>query len=149
MKVILTENIKSLGVRGDIKEVSDGYASNFLLAQGKAVLASKTNINNLQAQQNQVEAKVEAQQDEYLKIAKTLNKQSLFFTAKVSDKNTLFKGISSSDIIAEVKNKFNLEINSNWFVKLSLFKELGKHNIFLRLPNNQLISFFININPVK
>ena len=148
MKVILTEDVKSLGVKGDIKDVSDGYANNFLLAQDKAVLASEYNIANLKTQKNNVEAKVEAQQDEYQRIAKTLNKQSLSFIGKVSDKNTLFKGISTSDIIAEVKNKFNLEIHDNWFVKPSLLKALGKHNVFLRLPNNQLISFFINIKSI-
>jgi ribosomal protein L9 len=86
-----------------------------------------------------------AQEDGYQKIAKTLNKQSIFFVGKVSDKNTLFKGVSTDDIIEEVKNKFNLEIHNNWFVKASLLKELGKHTVFLRLPSNQLISFFINI----
>ena len=145
MKVILTENIKSLGNKGDIKDVSDGYAANFLLPQGKAVLASQGNLANWQAQKNKIKARVEAQQDQYQKITQTLDKQSLFFTAKVSEKNTLFKGISTGDIIAEVKNKFNLDISENWFVKANLLKELGKHNVFLRLPNNQLISFFINI----
>jgi len=145
MKVILTENIKSLGNKGDIKDVSDGYANNFLIPQGKAILASQENMANVESKQNKLAAKFTAQQEEYQKIAKTLNKQSLSFTAKVSDKNTLFKGISTSDIIAEVKNKFNLDISENWFVKPSLLKELGKHNIFLRLPDNQLISFFINI----
>jgi len=145
MKVILTENIKSLGVRGDIKEVSDGYANNFLLPQAKAVIASPDNITSFKAQKNNVAAKLDAQEENYQKIARTLNKQSISFTAKVSDKNILFKGISSSDIIQEVKNKFNLEIHDNWFVKISLLKDLGKHNVFLRLPNNQLISFFVNI----
>lgn len=148
MKVILTEDIKSLGVKGDIKNVSDGYASNFLLPQGKAVLASNENIANFKAQQNQVDAKTEAQQEQYQKIVKTLNKQSVFFRGKVSDKNILFKGISTSDIIMAVKDKFNLEIQDNWFVKPSLLKELGKHSVFLRLPNNQLISFFINIKSI-
>jgi|APSaa5957512622_1039677.scaffolds.fasta_scaffold11416_3 large subunit ribosomal protein L9 len=147
MRVILTEDIKSLGVRGDIKEVSDGYATNCLLPQSKAVLASKQNIASWQADKNKAEAKVDAQQEIYQKIIKTLNKQSLSFIGKVSDKNTLFKGISTNDIIVEVKNKFKLEIHDNWFVKPKLLKELGKHNVFLRLPNNQLISFFINIKP--
>ena len=107
MKVILTEDIKSLGLKGDIKEVSDGYANNFLLAQDKAVLASPANIASFQAQQNKADAKVSAQEENYQKIAKTLNKQSISFTGKVSDKNTLFKGISTNDIIVEVKNRLH------------------------------------------
>lgn len=145
MKVIITENIKGLGIKGDIKDVSDGYASNYLLPQGKAILASPENIARYKAQAGKAQAKLDAQDDKYEKIAKTLNKQSVFFVGKVSDKNTLFKGISTSDIIEEVRDKFNLELSANWFVKPSLLKDLGKHNVFLRLPNNKLISFFINI----
>lgn len=145
MKVILTENIKSLGIKGDIKDVSDGYASNYLLPQGKAILASLENVDKYKAQANKMQAKVDEQEEKYEKISKTLNKQSISFGGKVSDKNTLFKGISTNDIIGEVKDKFNLELSPNWFVKPRLLKDLGKHNVFLRLPNNKLISFFINI----
>jgi len=145
MKVILTENIKSLGIKGDIKDVSDGYASNYLLPQGKAVLATDENAKSFQAQSNKQRAKLDSQEANYQKIAKTLDKQSILFSSKVSDKNTLFKGISSHDIMGEVKNKFNLDIHDNWFVKPSLLKDLGRHNVFLRLPNNQLINFFVNI----
>ncbi|OGY94273.1 MAG: 50S ribosomal protein L9 [Candidatus Komeilibacteria bacterium RIFOXYC1_FULL_37_11] len=145
MKVILLEDIKSLGARGDIKDVSDGYATNFLLSQGKAILATGSSVAQLKAQQNRVVAKKEAQVGQYEKIVKTLNKQSVLFVSKVSEKNTLFKGVSTDDIIVAVKDKFNLDISANWFVKPSLLKNLGKHNVFLRLPNNQLISFFVNI----
>lgn len=145
MKVILTENIKSLGSRGDIKDVSDGYAGNYLLPQGKAVIASPENIHSFKASTNKNQEVLSAQEAKYGKIVLTLNKQSINFSGKASDKNILFQGISTSDIIDEVKNKFNLEISANWFVKPTLLKETGKHNVFLRLPNNQLISFFINI----
>ena len=145
MKVILLEDIKSLGARGDIKDVSDGYATNFLLSQGKAILATGSSVAQLKAQQNRVVAKKEAQVGQYEKIVKTLNKQSVLFVSKVSEKNTLFKGVSTDDIIVAVKDKFNLDISANWFVKPSLLKNLGKHNVFLRFPYNQLISFFVNI----
>lgn len=145
MKVILLEDIKSLGSRGDIKDVSDGYAINFLLPQGKAVLATESSVAQLNAQKNRAVAKKEAQVGQYEKIVRTLNKQSVLFVSKVSEKNTLFKGVSTDDIIVAVKDKFNLDISANWFVKPSLLKNLGKHNVFLRLPNNQLISFFVNI----
>lgn len=148
MRVVLLENISSLGNRGDIKDVSDGYAVNFLLPNNKVALATADNVNLLKAKANKIAAQAEAQQDNYNKVSKTLNKQSLNFSAKVSDKNVLFKGISGQDILVEIKNKFNLDINEKWFVKSVLLKEVGRHNIYLRLPNNQLISFFINIKAI-
>lgn len=145
MKVILTDNINNFGSKGDIKDVSDGYASNFLLPSGKAILASAENIIQYKASKSKSEAKVNEQNTYYQKIAKTLNKQSVNFSGKTSDKETLFQGVSSRDIIAEVKSKFNLDISENWFVKASLLKKVGRHTVFLRLPDNKLISFFINI----
>lgn len=148
MKVILLENIASLGQKGDIKNVSDGYATNFLLPNGKVALATQENIKRLQAKENKAQAKAEERQDNYDKVIKTLNKQSIAFEGKASDKNTLFQGISGQDIVAEVKNKFNLDISDKWFVKPVLLKEVGRHNVHLRLPNNTLISLFINIKAI-
>jgi len=149
MKVILLQNINALGLKGDIKEVSDGYAINFLIPQNKASLATRVNVDNLQASKNKIQAKVEAQTQNYQKIARTLNKQSLNFNGKTSDKNNLFENISAQNIVLAVKEKFNLEINEKWFVKTVQLKKVGRHDVYLRLPNGELISIFININPIK
>ena len=149
MKVILLQNINALGLKGDIKEVSDGYAINFLIPQNKASLATRVNVDNLQASKNKIQAKVEAQTQNYQKIARTLNKQSLNFNGKTSDKNNLFENISAQNIVLAVKEKFNLEINEKWFVKTVQLKKVGRHDVYLRLPSNELISIFININPIK
>ncbi|MBU1203065.1 50S ribosomal protein L9 [Patescibacteria group bacterium] len=149
MKVVLIENINSLGKKGDIKDVSDGYAANFLLPHGLVVLATSENIAKWQAQEKQIQQNTDLRQENYDKIAKTLNKQSLTFAGKVSEKDILFQGISPKDIVTSIKEKFNLDINEKWFVKSEHFKTTGRHSVFLRLPNNKLISFFININPVK
>lgn len=149
MRVILLENIASLGSKGDIKDVSDGYANNFLLPQGKVALATHDHIERFKAQVDKAVIQQEEQVDNYQKVVRTLNKQSLSFTAKASDKNILFQGISTQDIVGEIKNKFNLEVNAKWFVKPAFLKEIGRHTVYLRLPDNQLISFFINIHPVE
>jgi len=149
MKVILLQNINALGLKGDIKEVSDGYAINFLIPQNKASLATRVNVDNLQASKNKIQAKVEAQTQNYQKIARTLNKQSMNFNGKTSDKNNLFENISAQNIVLAVKEKFNLEINEKWFVKTVQLKKVGRHDVYLRLPSNELISIFININPIK
>ena len=149
MKVILLENINSLGNKGEIKEVSDGYALNFLLPQKKAILATEGNVNSLQAKKEKIGVKAQEQTDNYKKIARTLNKQTLNFSGKVSDKDNLFESVSAKDIIKAIKEKFNLDISEKWLTKTFQFKEVGKHNVYLRLPSGELISVFININPVK
>jgi large subunit ribosomal protein L9 len=145
MKVILLETIKSLGVKGDVKEVSDGYAINYLLPHKKAALATTSTVGSLQAKEAKIQKQAEGQSDEYQKIVKTLSKQSIGFSRKVSDKETLFKGVSIKDIILEIKNNFNLDINTKWFKDSAVIKTLGRHEVFLNLPNNKTISFYINI----
>ena len=75
MKVILLENITSLGVRGDIKDVSDGYASNFLLPQKKALIASLKNVVTLQAKDKSIDQAIETQKADYQKIKNTLKQK--------------------------------------------------------------------------
>lgn len=145
MKVILTGNQNSLGKKGDIKDVSDGYATNFLLPKGLAILASPQNISRFKAEQHKIQIDTNTRQENYDKIAKTLDKQSLNFSAKVSENDVLFQGISVKDMVMAVKDKFNLDISEKWFVKSEHLKTVGRHSVFLRLPNNKLINFFINI----
>ena len=148
MKVILLENISSLGVKGEVKEVSDGFASNFLIPQGKVILATADNLVKLKAQANRVVVKKQEQVDAYQKIWQTLNKQTLNFSGKVSDKNHLFKGVSIHDIITAVKEQFNLDVHEKWLVNPSLFKTVGRYSVVLKLPNNQELTFFINIKAI-
>ncbi|RJQ35543.1 50S ribosomal protein L9 [Candidatus Parcubacteria bacterium] len=145
MKVIFLQNIASLGQKGDIKDVSDGYATNFLLPQNKAVLATEHNIAQLKAQQKKQATKIKEKLDTHQKIAATLNKQTINFFGKVSDKDTLFKGIGVKDIIEAVHKNFNLETQEKWFRDSAVIKKLGRHEVFLILPDNKRISFYINI----
>lgn len=145
MRVILLENISSLGAKGEIKEVSDGFAVNFLIPQGKVILATASNISKFKAQANKVVIRQQEQADAYHKIFQTLSKQTLNFSGKASDKNHLFKGVSIHDIITAVTQQFNLPIHDNWFVEPTLFKTIGRFPVVLRLPNGQELTFFINI----
>jgi large subunit ribosomal protein L9 len=147
MKVILLENITSLGVRGDIKDVSDGYASNFLLPQKKALIASLKNVVTLQAKDKSIDQAIETQKADYQKIKNTLNKQSISFFGKVSAQQHLFQGIQPANIVRAIKDRFNLDIQEKWLVKHDLLKEVGRHKVELNLPSNEKIYFFVNIQP--
>lgn len=145
MKVVLLETIKSLGLKGDIKSVSDGYAMNFLIPQKKALVASEKNINNIKATKEKKEKFVKEKNQEYSKLVKTLNKQSIVFKGKVSEKDHLFQGIHTKDIIDYVKKNFNLDLNEKWFKDSVSLKSLGKHSIKLILPDNNTIIVFVEV----
>ena len=139
------QDIVSLGKKGEVKNVSDGYAINFLLPQNKVVSATKHNIAQFEAKLNRREVKVKEKQNIYKKISQTLNKQTVSFSGKVSDKETLFQGIGVNNIIQAVKANFNLDINEKWFRDSAVIKKIGRHEIILNLPDNKTISFYINI----
>mgnify|MGYP001071412439 FL=1 len=145
MKVILLENLASLGKKGEIKNVSDGYAVNFLLPQKKAILATDQSVRYFQHQQDEQEKNIAEQQSKYSKIIKNLNNQTLNFVGKTSSQNHLFAGIGVAEIIALVKQNYNLDLHSNWFLENYFFKNTGKFPIILKLPNNEKISLNIII----
>ena len=147
MKIILLEDIKSLGKRGDIKNVTDGYAGNFLLPQKKAVVASSNNVIRYQTQQAKSEQKVSQQIINHQKIKKVLDKQVLIFEVKVSEKGHLFQAIHELDIIKAIKAKFNLDLDKKWFKTTVALKEIGKHHLVLQLSCDLGISILIDIRP--
>lgn len=149
MKVILLENIPSLGKKGEIKEVSEGHATNFLLPQKKAILATASSVKYFQHQKDEQEKNLAEQQGKYAKMVKVLNNQSINFLSKTSSQNHLFAGIGVQEIITIVKQNYNLELHSNWFVENYFFKNTGKFLIFLKLPSNEKIALTIIIKSLS
>ena len=139
MKLILLEDIKSLGKKGDLKEVSNGYALNFLLPQQKAALATPQNIKRIKRKKEQ------SGDDNYQKIGQVLDKRTISFQGKISEKEHLFQGIHTKDIISYIKNNFNLTLNEKWFKEKKAFKNLGRFPLSLNLPNGKRIIIFLEI----
>lgn len=145
MKVVLLENLPGLGNKGDIKNVSDGYAVNFLLPQRKATLATAPTVAKIQHIQDQQEKNLAEQQKNYAKIKKVLDHQTLNFFGKVSDKGHLFAGIGQLEISQLVKQNYGLDLHSNWYLNTYFFKAVGKYQVQLKLPNNEIINIDVNI----
>ena len=99
MKVILKQDIKGVGKKDQIINASDGYARNFLLPKGLAVVADSTNMSNLKSK-NEANAYKKNQELENAKsIANKLNETTLKIKAKVGENGKLFGGITSKEII--------------------------------------------------
>ena len=142
MKLILLVDIKSLGKKGDLKEVSNGYALNFLLPQQKAALATPQNIKK---EKSKKEEKIQAKNDNYQKIFQVLNKTTIVFKSHVSTQEHLFQGIHIKDIKEYVQKNFNLTLKEKWFRDKKAFKNLGKFSLSLNLPNGKRVIIFLEI----
>lgn len=147
MKVILLETIPALGQEGEVKEVADGYATNYLLPNKKALLATGQNVSHLKAVADKHQADSQAVLAKAAKIRKILEEQTLEFSGKVSEKDNLFSAIHNSDIIGEIKKKFGVTLDEKWFGGQRSFKHIGEYKTSIYLPGNQKFSINIKIKP--
>jgi len=98
MKVILQQEVKKLGKKGDIIEVSEGYARNYLLPQKLAIPATNSNVNNAQQQKEAEQRKVQRILDEAKVLASQLSKVEITLTVKAGEGGKMFGSVSGKDI---------------------------------------------------
>ena len=110
MKVILLEDVKSLGKKGQLVDVSDGYARNFILSKKKGIEATAKNMNDLKLQKAH-EDKLAAQRLEEAKLfAAEIAKAEVVLELKVGEGGKLFGAVSSKEIAQAAKEQLNMEL---------------------------------------
>lgn len=137
MKVIFLEDVRGKGKRGQVKEVPDGYARNFLIKNGKAELATKQAISHLEAQQK-AEAKIAANEKAAAKQIKEQledDKTVVSIKSKAGSDSRLFGSVPSKQIVTALEEQFGIKLDKR---KLSLsepIKTLGYTNVPVKLYN--------------
>ena len=133
MKVILLEDIKSLGKKGDVVDVSDGYAKNFLLTKKKGVEANSRNLNDLKLKATNDE-KVAAQNLQDAKdLAASLEEKTVVVRLKAGEGGKTFGSVSSKEIAEEAKLQHGLEIDKKKIVINDPIKSLGTYEVTIKL----------------
>lgn len=133
MKVILKKDIKALGKQGDIKEVADGYARNYLLPKGLAVEASVSNVKVLADQKASIAKRLREEEADARALAERLNGLEITFKAKTGEGGRLFGSITSKDIAEEIEKKIKTEFDKRKVELDEAIKTLGKHAVKLHL----------------
>jgi large subunit ribosomal protein L9 len=110
MKVILLQDVKGQGKAGEIKEVSEGYARNFLFPKGLAKEANAANLNALEAKKAHEQKKAQQQLEEAKKLAAILNETTVTIVAKVGEGGKIFGAITAKQI-AEALEKQKLVVD--------------------------------------
>ena len=125
MKVILTQDIKTLGKKDDIKEVNDGYAKNFLIPKGLALEANAGNLNVVSSKKEAENLKKQKELESANKLAKSLENIKVVIKTKVGEGDRLFGSITSKDICEKIKKDFNLDIEKRKIELSDPIKTLG------------------------
>lgn len=133
MKVIFLKDVKGKGKKGEVKNVSDGYAHNFLLKNGYAVEATGGNVKVLEAQKNreQKDATRELQANKELKA--TLEELTVELTAKSGEGGRLFGSITSKQIAEELKKKHKIKVDKRKIELNDAIRALGYTNVPVKL----------------
>ena len=133
MKVILLEDVKSVGKKGDIVEVSEGYGRNFLLPKKLAQPATAQNVNLAKQKAGSVAQKKAQEADEAKLLAAQLTKSEVTIPVKVGEGGKLFGSVSGKDVADALKAAHGVEIDKR---KISLSQEVtgvGDYEAVIRL----------------
>ena len=133
MKVILTEDVKALGKAGEIVEVSDGYARNFILKKKKGVEANSKNLNDLKLKKANDDKLAQEQYEAAQELGKKLEAGKIEMSIKTGEGGKAFGSIASKEIAAEVKEQMGLDIDKKKIQLKEAIKTLGTHNIPIKL----------------
>ena len=133
MQVVLLEDVKSLGKKGEIVNVNDGYARNFILKKKLGVEATAKNLNDLKLQKANAE-KIAAEQLAAAKeLAAKLEGMSVTLTMKAGEGGKAFGSVSGKEIAAAAKDQLNLEIDKKKIVLNTPIKAIGSFEVSVKL----------------
>ncbi|MCE5172465.1 50S ribosomal protein L9 [Paenibacillus profundus] len=132
MKVILLQDVKGQGKKGQVKEVSEGYAQNFLIKQGLARPATEGNLKTLEQQHKSELKRKEEEKEDAEKLAATLNETTIELKAKAGDGGRLFGAITSKQI-AEALSKLKIKVDKRKIELPDPIRALGYTNVTVKL----------------
>ena len=133
MKVILLQDVKSLGKKGEIVTVSDGYARNALLPKKLGVEANNKNLNDLKLQKRHEEKVAKEIYDNAVELSKVVEEQKVVVKVKCGEGGRLFGTVSTKEIVAAAKSQVNLELDKKKMQLSDPIRALGTYEIPVKL----------------
>ena len=133
MKVILLEDVKKLGKKGEIVDVAEGYGNNFLIKKGLAVVGTSTNINNAKQKQDATAHKKQVANDEAVVLASQLSKVHVVIPVRLGEDGRLFGSVTTKDISAALQEQFKVDVDKRKIELKEAIKTVGTHDVVVRV----------------
>lgn len=149
MKVIFLKDVKGKGKKGEIKNVADGYAHNFLIKQGLAIEANTANTSTLANQQKKEEKAAAQELAEAKKLKETLEKVSVELTAKAGEGGRLFGSITTKQIAEELQKKHGIKVDKRKMELEDAIRALGTTNVPVKLHHEVVAVLKVHIKEVS
>ncbi|PLR94048.1 50S ribosomal protein L9 [Bacillus sp. T33-2] len=145
MKVIFLKDVKGKGKKGEIKNVADGYAHNFLLKQGLAKEATQANMSSLNAQKKKEEKMAEEELEQAKKLKESLEKITVELSAKSGEGGRLFGSITSKQIAEALQKSHNLKIDKRKIELHDAIRALGYTKVPVKLHSEVTASLNVHV----
>ena len=133
MKVILLQDVKSLGKKGQLVDVNDGYARNYILPRKLGVEANNTNLNNMKLQKQKEDRQAAQELADAKELAEKLKDMTIELQVKTGEGGRVFGSVSAKEIVAAAKAQKNLVIDKKKLLIEEPLKTCGMHIIRIRL----------------
>ncbi|HUV09492.1 MAG TPA: 50S ribosomal protein L9 [Acidimicrobiia bacterium] len=133
MKIVLREDVETLGNKGDLVDVADGYARNFLVPRGLAMNATRGVVAQAEAMRRNRSARDERDRAEAQDLAAKLTAQPISVVARAGEGGKLFGSITSADIVTAVSAQVGIELDRRTITLTEPLKELGPAEVPVRL----------------
>ena len=133
MKVILLQDVKALGKKGDVVEVSEGYARNMLLKKGMGIEATGKNMNDLKLQKANAEKIARETLEAAQSLGKEMEGKSIKIAVKTGEGGRIFGSVSSKEIAEEIKKQLGYEIDKKKIQIDNPINALGVTNVSIKL----------------
>lgn len=133
MKIILSKDVKSLGKKGDVVEVSDGYARNYILPRKLGIEASNKNMNDLKLQKANQEKIAQEQLEKAQEFARAMEEDEVVLSIKAGEGGRTFGSVSSKEIAQGYKDQCGKEIDKKKIVLPEAIKSFGVFEVTVKL----------------
>jgi large subunit ribosomal protein L9 len=133
MRIIFVKDQPGGGKKGEIKDVADGYAQNFLIAKGFAQIATAEIQAKVAKESKEAEIKRNKEIEKLKAVKSDLEKRVFTIKVKVGDKGQIFSGVHEKDIVAAINSKMGLSLEKNQAELSGIVKQLGEHQVKIKL----------------
>ena len=148
MQVILLENIMKLGKIGDQVEVKNGFGRNYLLRQGKALRASKENLEFVNKKKTELNKKNEEAKKEFKEIASKITNKTLKFNKESKENGELYGSIKPKEVSSAFKDKLKIDINPSQIDLRQEITQVGNYKINVNLHAEVTVSVNLQVDKI-
>ena len=145
MKVLLIKDVKSLGKKGEVKEVKDGYGKNFLIGKGYARSATPEILEQHASEELIVAENLEKEVNVLKEIAAQLDKCEIIITKKLGQNGHLFGSVTKDEVAVALKEQHGIEIDKKHINEKSAIKTVGEHDLDFKLGHGLHATLHVDV----